>query len=138
MGVKKMLWQSCSPACTLDDSPESPEQSPAIELRSAAYEQDGAPVRKIGGSVSAPKVIYQVDPEMTPDARQAKFAGVVLVNLIVNTKGVPESVQVLRPVGMGLDQKAVDAVKQYRFRPAMESGVPVPVALNIEVNFKFF
>jgi protein TonB len=56
----------------------------------------------------------------------------------VDTNGKPQNVHVLRGVGMGLDEKAVEAVKQYKFKPAMESGKPVPVDLNIEVNFKTF
>jgi TonB family protein len=94
--------------------------------------------RKIGGNVSAPMVIYQVDPEYTPEARNARFGGVVLVNLVVDQQGVPQNVHVLRSLGMGLDAKALEAVKQYRFRPAMEDGKPVPVQLNIEVNFQIF
>jgi protein TonB len=95
-------------------------------------------VRRIGGGVSAPVVIYQVDPEFSEEARKAKFMGVVTVNLIVNAQGMPQNVRVLRGVGMGLDEKAVEAVRQYKFKPAMEGGKPVPVELNIEVNFQIF
>ena len=70
-------------------------------------------------------VIYQVEPEFSEEARKAKFMGVVLVNLIVDSQGRPQNVHVLRGVGMGLDEKAVEAVKQYRFKPAMEGGKPV-------------
>ncbi len=83
-------------------------------------------------------VIYQVDPEFSEEARKAKFMGVVTVNLIVNAQGMPQNVRVLRGVGMGLDEKAVEAVRQYKFKPAMEGGKPVPVELNIEVNFQIF
>ena len=116
---------------TLNDSADSPGQS-------AAAEYEGAPLRKIGGSVSPPTVIYQVDPEYSPDAKVAKFNGIVLVHLIVDVTGTPRNVQVLRGVGLGLDEKAVEAVKQYRFKPAMEGGEPVPVSVNIEVNFRYF
>jgi protein TonB len=98
----------------------------------------GGGVRRIGGGVSAPVVIYQVDPEFSEEARKAKFMGVVTVNLIVNAQGMPQNVRVLRGVGMGLDEKAVEAVRQYKFKPAMEGGKPVPVELNIEVNFQIF
>jgi TonB family protein len=64
------------------------------------------------------------------------FSGIVLVNLIVDTNGLPRNVHVLRGVGMGLDETAVAAVKQYTFQPAMENGKPVPVELNVEVNFQ--
>ena len=98
----------------------------------------GGGVRKIGGGVSAPVVIFQVDPEFSEEARKAKFMGVVTVNLLVDQKGMPQNVHVVRGVGMGLDQKAVEAVKQYKFKPAMENGKPVLVELNVEVNFQIF
>lgn len=98
----------------------------------------GGGMRKIGGGVSQPQVIYQVDPEFSEEARKAKFMGVVLVNLIVDTRGLPQNVHILRGVGMGLDDKAIEAVRQYRFKPAMEGGKPVPVELNVEVNFQIF
>ena len=98
----------------------------------------GGGLRRIGGGVSQPEVIFQVEPEFSEEARKAKFMGVVTVNLIVDAKGMPQNVHVLRGVGMGLDDKAVEAVKQYRFKPAMEAGKPVPVQLNVEVNFQIF
>jgi protein TonB len=98
----------------------------------------GGGVKRIGGGVSAPVVIYQVDPEFSEEARKAKFMGVVTVNLIVDEHGMPKNVHVLRGVGMGLDEKAKEAVQQYKFKPAMEGGKPVAVELNIEVNFQIF
>jgi TonB family protein len=94
--------------------------------------------RKIGGSVTAPVVTYSVDPEYTEEARQARVSGTVLVRLWVDVQGNPTHVRVIRGIGQGLDEKAVEAVKQYRFKPAMEDGKPVLVELNIEVSFKFF
>jgi protein TonB len=98
----------------------------------------GGGLRKIGGGVSSPELIFKVDPEFSEEARRAKFMGIVLVNLIVDQQGRPENVHVLRGVGMGLDEKAVAAVKQYKFRPAKENGKPVAVELNVEVNFQIF
>jgi TonB family protein len=96
------------------------------------------PVKQIGNGVSAPVLTYSIPPEYTPDARNAKTEGTVLVNLIVNEKGRPENVHVIRGVGNGLDEKAVEAVKKYKFKPARENGDPVPVELNVEINFKLF
>jgi protein TonB len=98
----------------------------------------GGGLRKIGGGVSAPILTYQVEPEFSEEARKAKAAGNVLVNLIVDQNGRPQNVHVLRGVGMGLDEKAVEAVKQYKFTPAKENGKPVAVELNVEVNFQIF
>jgi protein TonB len=98
----------------------------------------GGGLRHVGGGVSSPVVIYKVDPEFSEEARKAKFMGIVTVNLVVNTSGLPENVRLVRGVGMGLDEKAIEAVKQYKFKPAMENGKPVPVEVNIEVNFQIF
>ncbi|HXC94665.1 MAG TPA: energy transducer TonB [Edaphobacter sp.] len=98
----------------------------------------GGGPRRIGGGVSAPVLIYSVEPEFSEEARKAKVAGNVLVNLWVDTSGNPSHVHVVRGVGMGLDEKAVEAVKQYKFKPAMENGKPVLVELNVEVNFQIF
>ena len=98
----------------------------------------GGGPRRIGGGVSAPQLIFSVEPEFSEEARKAKVAGNVLVNLWVDTNGNPSHVRVIRGVGMGLDEKAKEAVMQYRFKPAMENGKPVLVELNVEVNFKIF
>jgi protein TonB len=98
----------------------------------------GGGLRKIGGGVSSPIPIYTPEPEFSEEARKAKFMGSVLVNLIVDTQGLPKNVRVARGVGMGLDEKALEAVRQYKFKPAMENGKPVPVELNVEVNFQIF
>jgi protein TonB len=98
----------------------------------------GGGPRRIGGGVSQPVLIYSVEPEFSEEARKAKVAGNVLVNLWVDTNGNPSHVHVIRGVGMGLDEKAIEAVRQYRFKPAMENGKPVLVELNVEVNFQIF
>ncbi|MGI4855066.1 MAG: energy transducer TonB [Janthinobacterium lividum] len=98
----------------------------------------GGGVYSIGGDVSAPQLIYQVDPEFSEEARKAKFQGEVLVHLIVDATGRPTQVRVIRPVGMGLDEKAREAVAQYKFKPARKGGQAVPVELNVAVNFQIF
>lgn len=98
----------------------------------------GGGVMHIGGSVMAPKLIRQVDPEFSEEARKAKFSGNVQVYLWVDEQGNPSHVRVVRGVGMGLDEKAVEAVRQYKFKPAMQNGKPVAVDLYIDVNFQIF
>jgi periplasmic protein TonB len=92
----------------------------------------------VGGGVSAPQVISYVDPEFSDEARRAKYQGVCVVSVIVDAQGNPQHVHVVRPLGMGLDEKAVEAVRQYKFRPALYQGHPVPVEVNIEVNFRIY
>jgi protein TonB len=98
----------------------------------------GGGVYRIGGGVRAPVVIAQVDPEFSEEARKQKFSGNVLVDLIVDEHGDPTHVRVARGVGLGLDEKAVEAVRQYRFKPATKDGKPVKVELSIEVRFEIF
>ncbi len=98
----------------------------------------GGGPKRIGGGVSAPVLIYSVDPEFSEEARKAKAAGHVMVALWVDEKGLPTHVRVARGMGMGLDEKAVEAVKQYRFRPSMENGKPVTVQMNVDVAFQIF
>ena len=98
----------------------------------------GGGVYQVGGSVRPPIAIYTPDPEFSEEARKAKFSGNVVVSLIVDANGNPKNVHVLRGVGMGLDEKAVAAVQQYKFKPALQNGKPVAVYLNVEVNFQIF
>jgi len=95
-------------------------------------------VKQIGGGVTAPRILFETQPKYTELARTDKVQGAVLVGLVVDEQGIPQRVQVLRGVGDGLDEKAVEAVSQYKFRPSMEDGKPVAVALKIEVNFQIF
>jgi periplasmic protein TonB len=94
--------------------------------------------KRIGGGVSAPVLVYSVEPEFSEEARRAKAAGNVLVNLWVDERGNPTHVHVIQGIGMGLDEKAVAAVKLYKFKPAMENGRPVMVEMNVEVTFNIF
>ncbi len=98
----------------------------------------GGGVMSVGGGVSAPQLLHSVEPEFTDAARQARYQGVVSIQLIVDTSGNPENIQVVRHLGMGLDEKAIDAVRQYRFRPAMYGGHPVAVRLMVDVDFRLF
>lgn len=98
----------------------------------------GGGVYHLGGGVRAPIVVHQVDPEFSEEARKAKFSGNVLVDLIVDEQGNPSHVRVVRGVGLGLDEKAVEAVRQYRFKPATKDGKPVKVELTVDVNFQIF
>jgi protein TonB len=96
----------------------------------------GGGVMSVGGGVSAPEVIHSVDPQFTDEARRTNQQGTVAIQLIVDSQGNPQDARVVRHLGMGLDQKAIDAVHQYKFRPAMYQGHPVAVQMVIEVEFR--
>ncbi|PYS04280.1 MAG: energy transducer TonB [Acidobacteria bacterium] len=89
----------------------------------------------IGGGISSPVLVTQILPEYSEEARKARFQGRVVLDTIVLEDGTVKVVRVARGVGFGLDEKAIAAVVQWRFRPARMNGKPVPVALNVEINF---
>jgi protein TonB len=99
----------------------------------------GGGLAQVGGRVSAPVPLFEPEAEFSDEARRAKYQGVCLVALIVDTQGNPQNVHVVRPLGMGLDEKALEAVRKYKFKPAMRDGrTPVPVMVNVEVNFRLY
>jgi TonB family protein len=98
----------------------------------------GGGVFHVGGGVSAPKVIYQPDPEYSEEARKAKFQGTCVLWLVVGADGKPREIRVARTLGLGLDEKALEAVKNWRFEPALKDNKPVAVQINVEVTFRLY
>jgi|SRR5579862_1760476 len=98
----------------------------------------GGGVYRVGGGVSAPRVLYDPDPEYSQEARQAKYQGTVVLWVVIGPDGLAHDVRVSRSLGMGLDEKAVDAVRKWRFQPAEKDGHPVAVQVNVEVNFRLY
>jgi len=97
----------------------------------------GGPYR-IGGGVSAPRLIYGPDPEFSEEARKAKFQGTVVLWVVVGTDGRTHEVRVYRSLGMGLDEKAIEAIRTWRFDPGRKDGIPVAVQVAVEVNFRLY
>jgi protein TonB len=98
----------------------------------------GGGVFRVGGGVSAPKALDTPDPEYSEEARKAKYQGTCILWLVVDQNGRPQQIKVARSLGMGLDQKAVEAVQHWKFEPAMKDGHPVAVQINVEVNFRLY
>ena len=99
----------------------------------------GGGIYRVGvGGVSAPRLISDPEPEYSEEGRKARHQGSVLLQVIVGTDGRLRDVRVIQPLGFGLDEKAVEAVRQWRFEPAKKNGQPVTVVVNIEVNFRLY
>lgn len=98
----------------------------------------GGGVYKVGGGISAPQPITTPDPEYTEEARNAKTQGTCILWLIVDDQGNPRDIRVVRGLGFGLDARAIAAVKQWRFHPAMKDGRPVNVQISVEVGFRLY
>src|SRR5438105_3970503 len=90
----------------------------------------------LGSKVTAPSLINKVDPEYTEEARAAKVEGTVVLYAEIAPDGTAKNVRVLGSLGSGLDEKAVECVKQWKFKPAQREGKPVTAAATVEVNFR--
>jgi TonB family protein len=99
----------------LDDSPQGNAQAP--------------------GSTS-PVLLLKVEPQYTEEARKAKYQGTVVLHLDVDETGTPANIRVLRSLGLGLDEAAIEAVKKWKFRPATQNGAPIRMGVNVEVPFR--
>jgi protein TonB len=98
----------------------------------------GGGVFRVGGGVSSPRPIYSPDPEYSEEARKAKYQGTVVLHLIIGSDGRPRDIRIQRSLGLGLDEKAIETVRTWRFEPAKKDGQPVAVAINVEVNFNLY
>ena len=90
---------------------------------------------RVGGNVSAPTVLYRIEPEYSEEARKARYQGTVVLEAVIRRDGKVDIVHLVRSLGFGLDENAIEALKRWRFRPAMKDGAPVDVTMNIEVRF---
>jgi TonB family protein len=98
----------------------------------------GGGVFRVGGGVSAPVLVYKTEPEFSEEARKTKTQGQVVISCVIGPDGRVRDMQVVNPLGMGLDEKALEALKQWRFDPGKKDGVPVAVKVAIEVDFRMF
>lgn len=96
----------------------------------------GGGVFRVGGGVTAPALLFKKEPEYSEEARKAKYQGTVLLYIEVDPSGRATNIKVQRSLGLGLDEKAIEAVKQWKFKPGYKDGKPVTVAATIEVNFR--
>lgn len=96
----------------------------------------GRAVYRTGELTKIPVLVYKVEPDYSDEARQARCHGTVVLGVIIDELGQPKHIRVLKPLGLGLDEKAVQAVERWRFSPGIRDGRPVCVAANVEVNFQ--
>lgn len=95
----------------------------------------GGGAYRVGGGVSAPQLVYKIDPEFSEEARKAKHQGVVELYIEVEPDGIARKIIVRRSLGLGLDEKAIEAVRQWKFKPGLKDGKPVTVGAYVSVRF---
>ncbi|MBZ5704598.1 MAG: energy transducer TonB [Acidobacteriia bacterium] len=98
----------------------------------------GEPVYRAGGDVIAPRAIFLPDPEYSEEARQGQLQGTCLLWMVVGTDGKTHDVRIVRSLGMGLDEKSVEAIRTWRFEPATKNGQTVAVQINVETSFRLY
>lgn len=124
-----------APASGSSGSPGGAVPGPAVQQE--ASPEDG--VYHVGGTISTPTILYGPEAEFSDEARREHYQGDCLVSLVVDAQGNPQDIKVVRPLGKGLDEKAIEAVKKYRFKPAMRNGItPVPVRITVAIHFSLY
>jgi len=98
----------------------------------------GGGVFRVGGGVAAPKLIFDPEPEYSEEARKAKYQGTCVLSVIVGPDGLAHDIKVTNTLGLGLDEKAIEAVRKWRFEPAVKDGKPVNVLISVQVNFRLY
>lgn len=93
-------------------------------------------VFRAGGNVSQPIVTFKLEPEYTQEAHAAKLQGAVVLAFVVDTDGWAKNIRVVQSLGMGLDEKAIEAVGKWRFMPGQKDGHPVAVMAKVQVDFR--
>ena len=88
--------------------------------------------------IAPPRATYQPNPEFSEEARHAKYQGTMVLSVVVDPTGRARDVEIINPLGMGLDEKAVAKVSTWEFKPATKDGEPVPVRVAVEVSFRLY
>ena len=120
------------------------DEAADLDKRAAEVRKSGAKpapalpdgVSRIKDGVAAPSPDYRPEPSYSIEARMAGLQGTVVAWVVIGTDGLIHDVQILHPLGLGLDEQAVEAINQWRFKPGTKNGTPVKVAATIEVNFR--
>jgi TonB family protein len=114
------------------------QSGPHKDCVGCATDNNQPKLYRVGGGVSAPRALHAPDPHYTEEAKSHGLEGVSTLWAIVDTDGRIHKVRVARPLGFGLDEEAIAAVGEWRFEPSQKDGTPVPVQINIEVNFRLY
>lgn len=140
-GLKKLLYRLRSQPSQkfrpLVDSPEEAVLAPN-NWSWGASNGSASKAETVGGSVKAPVLVKSAAAHFTSAARKARLEGACTFSLIVDRNGMPQDIQITKSLDTGLDQNAIDAINQYRFKPGMKEGEPVPVMLHVEIRFNLF
>jgi len=121
------------------------DQAGEMDARAAAIQKANAPparsdtasvAYKVGAGVNPPSVLQKVEPEYSEEGRAAGLQGTVVVQVVIGPDGVAHDARIVRGLGLGLDEQAIEAISRWQFKPGAKDGEPVPVTATIEVNWR--
>lgn len=136
-GVNCGVGTDRSCCCADDALASNATASPLIAQSTPSIMSDE--IYHIGNGVSAPILLSSVEAGFTDQARRAKYQGICTLSVIIDAQGNPQNPRIVHGLEMGLNEKAIEAVMRYRFKPAMKDGqMPVPVMISVNVNFKLY
>jgi TonB family protein len=130
-------WIALLLFCWLTPAHAAAQTQPAQDTNSSKNDS-GEKVYRVGGGVRPPHVTYDPSPEFSERARKVGYEGTDVLQVVVDADGKPRDIQVTRPLGLGLDEKAIEAVRRWRFEPSLKDGEPVAVRINVEVSFRLY
>ncbi len=133
--AQEHLLPRATPAAT-NASTHTPA-APAAQASTQPPQSSAQPL-KAGGNVTAPRLLVHTEPQFGIQARSLRYSARVLVQFVVDATGAPSQLVLLHPAGLELDERALAAVAHYRFAPATRNGQPVPVQLEVAVDFQIF
>jgi TonB family protein len=119
-------------------SGQTGQLSPRQESTESPFHVQGRPVYRVGGDVTAPHATYAPDPEYSEEARIAKLQGTCALSVVIGANGKPSDIRISHSLGMGLDEKSIEAVRRWQFEPGMKNGQPVAVLVTVETTFRTY
>jgi len=133
-----LLLASTGTLLPIDSWTQTDESAPRAPAKDGSVPVASEQVYKVADGVSAPRAVYAPNPEYSEEARELDLQGTVVLSLVIGSDGRPRDIRVARALGMGLDEKAIEAVRTWRFEPAQKDGQPVAVQMSVETTFRMY
>ncbi len=133
-----VAWSSASLLGQTQEPPADPSPKPQITSADAVRLVKVCSAKNPPPCATHPIPVFSPEPDYSSQARQAKLEGTCTLMIVVSADGRATNIRVVHALGMGLDEKAIDAVKRWKFKPAMQDGKPVAVQMAVEVAFRLY
>jgi len=136
--ITKLIICTIIPFLAAGTWAQNDQALPGVEDKGGPGFIHGEPVYRVGGDVVAPRAIFSPEPEYSEEARQGQLQGTCLLWMVVGTDGKTHDVRIVRSLGMGLDERSIEAIRTWRFDPATKNGQTVAVQIKVETSFRLY